>query len=84
MNVQQALTEERAEIELDIGDVVELNSGGPQMVITGIKGVMIHCEWFARSGSTSWHPDLFEADIHVDALHASEDVEDQTLARGRA
>jgi uncharacterized protein YodC (DUF2158 family) len=33
-------------IDLELGAVVELNSGGPPMTVREISGSVIHCEWF--------------------------------------
>jgi uncharacterized protein YodC (DUF2158 family) len=34
--------------ELQLGDLVTLNSGGPAMVINGMKDGMIECVWFDK------------------------------------
>ena len=34
--------------ELNIGDVVELNSGGPKMTVASIQPEDVRCVWFGR------------------------------------
>jgi uncharacterized protein YodC (DUF2158 family) len=29
-----------------VGDVVQLNSGGPQMTVEEVKGTVVSCVWF--------------------------------------
>ena len=48
--------EERNRVELKIGDLVQLNSGGPTMTVTDIAGDgadddVIWCKWFTRGYS---------------------------------
>lgn len=35
-----------AEVTLSTGDVVRLNSRGPEMTINGFRDGMVYCKWF--------------------------------------
>ena len=37
--------------EVSIGDVVELNSGGPKMTIASIQPEDVRCVWFGRDAN---------------------------------
>jgi uncharacterized protein YodC (DUF2158 family) len=34
------------EQDYQIGDVVELKSGGPDMTVTEVRGAFVSCKWF--------------------------------------
>lgn len=46
--------------EFNIGDVVELKSGGPEMTVSSIDGKICTCIWFDNSNKMK---DEFEKDI---------------------
>jgi len=35
---------------LKIGDVVQLNSGGPKMTVAGLQSDTVRCVWFSPDG----------------------------------
>jgi uncharacterized protein YodC (DUF2158 family) len=34
---------------INVGDVVQLKSGGPRMTVSSIDGRDVYCEWFAAT-----------------------------------
>lgn len=38
------------EVTFEIGDIVELNSGGPSLVVSSIDGDNVVVEWFDEEG----------------------------------
>jgi uncharacterized protein YodC (DUF2158 family) len=43
-------------VQLEIGDVVQLNSGGPAMTVVGLSenGRSATCSWFKTGNETEW------------------------------
>jgi uncharacterized protein YodC (DUF2158 family) len=41
-----------------VGDVVQLKSGGPLMTVDGRDGTLVHCSWQDKTGKRT---DVFEA-----------------------
>jgi uncharacterized protein YodC (DUF2158 family) len=41
--------------DFNLGDVVKLKSGGPEMTIDELSGTQAHCTWFEKTKRTgSW------------------------------
>jgi uncharacterized protein YodC (DUF2158 family) len=38
-------------VEFEVGDVVSLNSGGPNMTVSEIDGDNVLCQWFLDDGT---------------------------------
>lgn len=56
MREPQPITETRCYARLRTGDVVKLNSGGPDMKVVYIRGVRALCEWGEGFG---WDSTIF-------------------------
>jgi uncharacterized protein YodC (DUF2158 family) len=65
-------------MDFKIGDVVQLKSGSPRMVISEIsENGSAHCQWFDKAKHSS-------ANFVIEILELAADDDSQTLARGRA
>lgn len=44
----------------NVGDIVQLKSGGPGMTVAAVNGDKIDCTWFAYDAATCTHSDTFK------------------------
>ena len=49
-------------VELEVGDIVSLNSGGPDMTVSGIVDDNISCSYFSY-GDEDYKRDIFKSDM---------------------
>lgn len=58
-----------------IGDIVVLKSGGPEMTVHGTAGAELHCKWFAGKKLEN---DFFLPDALMTAVQAREKAQAET------